>query len=57
MRFGGGGWKPDSRRNRRQGRPTKSSTERGADRAFVVMLVVFTVVVLLLVVAIGLALN
>ena len=53
MRFGGSGWKPGSRRNRRQGRAPQRSTERGADRAFILILVVFALVVLGLVLVIG----
>ncbi len=53
MRFGGSGWKPGSRRNRRQGRAPQRSTEKGADRAFILILVVFGLVVLGLVLVIG----
>ncbi|HEV2091587.1 MAG TPA: hypothetical protein VGR18_00310 [Rubrobacter sp.] len=53
MRFGGSGWKPGSRRNRRQGRAPQRSTEKGADRAFVLLLVVFAVVALGLVLVLG----
>ena len=53
MRFGGSGWKPASRRNRRQGRAPRRSTEEGADRAFILILVVFGVVALGLVLVIG----
>ena len=53
MRFGGSGWKPGSRRNRRQGRAPQRSTEKGADRAFILILVVFALVVLGLVLVIG----
>ena len=53
MRFGGPGWKPASRRNRRQGRGPRRSTEEGADRAFILILVVFGLVSLGLVLVIG----
>ena len=53
MRFGGSGWKPASRRQRRQGRAPRRSTEEGADRAFILILVVFGVVALGLVLVIG----
>jgi cell division septal protein FtsQ len=53
MRFGGSGWKPASRRNRRQGRAPRRSTEEGADRAFILILVVFGLVALGLVLVIG----
>ncbi len=53
MRFGGSGWKPGSRRNRRQGRAPQRSTERGADRVFILILVVFGLVALGLVLVIG----
>ena len=53
MGFGGSGWKPGSRRNRRQGRAPRRSTEEGADRAFILILVVFGVVALGLVLVIG----
>ena len=53
MRFGGSGWKPSSRRNRRQGRAPQRSTERGADRAFILILAGFVVLVLGLVLVIG----
>ena len=53
MRFGGSGWKPASRRQRRQGRAPRRSTEEGADRAFILMLVVFGLVALGLVLVIG----
>ena len=54
MGFGGSGWKPGSRRNRRQSRAPRRSTEEGADRAFILILVVFGIVALGLVLAIGL---
>jgi hypothetical protein len=53
MGFGGSGWKPGSRRNRRQGRAPRRSTEEGADRAFILILVAFGVVALGLVLVIG----
>ncbi len=53
MRFGGSGWKPGSRRNRRQGRAPQRSTERGADRVFVLILVVFGLLALGLVLVVG----
>ncbi|CAA9471969.1 MAG: hypothetical protein AVDCRST_MAG05-624 [uncultured Rubrobacteraceae bacterium] len=53
MGFGGSGWKPGSRRNRRQSRAPRRSTEEGADRAFILILVVFGIVALGLVLAIG----
>ena len=53
MGFGGSGWKPASRRNRRRGRAPRRSTEEGADRAFVLILVVFGLVALGLVLVIG----
>ncbi len=53
MRFGGSGWKPASRRQRRQGRASRRSTEEGADRAFILILVVFGLVSLGLVLVIG----
>ena len=49
----GGGWRPDSRRNRREGgRPDRRTGEK-ADRLFVVVIVVFVVLTLTLVVAAG----
>jgi hypothetical protein len=57
VRFGGSGWKPASRRNRRQGRAPKRSTEEGADRAFVIILAVFAVLVLGLVLFIGFSIT
>ena len=54
MRFGGSGWRPGSRRNRRRERAPRRSTEEGADRAFVLILVVFGLVALGLVLVIGL---
>ncbi len=53
MRFGGAGWRPGSRRNRRRDRAPQRSTEKGADRIFVLILVVFGVAVLGLVLLIG----
>lgn len=53
MRFGGSGWKPGSRRNRRQARAPRRSTEKGADRAFILILVAFGVVALALVLVLG----
>ena len=53
MSFGGSGWKPASRRQRRQGRAPRRSTEEGADRAFILILVVFGLVALGLVLVIG----
>jgi cell division septal protein FtsQ len=53
MSFGGSGWKPASRRQRRQGRAPRRSTEEGADRAFILILVVFGLVSLGLVLVIG----
>ncbi|MDQ3316087.1 MAG: hypothetical protein M3522_02005 [Actinomycetota bacterium] len=53
MRFGGSGWKPDNRRSRRQGRAPRRSTEKGADRAFILILVLFAVAVRGLVLLIG----
>ncbi len=53
MGFGGSGWKPGSRRNRRQSRAPRKSMEEGADRAFILILVVFGVVALGLVLVIG----
>ncbi len=53
MRFGGAGWKPGSRRNRRRGRAPQRSTEKGADRAFVLILVVFGVATLGVVLLLG----
>ncbi len=53
MGFGGSGWKPASRRNRRRGRAPQRSTEEGADRAFVLILVVFGLVALGLVLVVG----
>ena len=53
MRFGGSGWKPASRRNRRQGRTPQRSTEKGADRVFILILVVFGLVALGLVLVMG----
>ena len=53
MRFGGSGWKPGSRRNRRQARAPQRSTEKGADRAFILILVVFALVALALVLVMG----
>lgn len=53
MRFGGSGWKPGSRRNRRQGRTPQRETEKGADRAFVLILVLFGVLAFGLVLVMG----
>ncbi|MDP8901116.1 MAG: hypothetical protein M3P49_02010 [Actinomycetota bacterium] len=53
MRFGGSGWKPASRRNRRKGRAPRRSTEEGADRAFILILVVFGLLALGLVLVVG----
>jgi hypothetical protein len=53
MRFGGSGWKPASRRHRRQGRTPRRSTEEDADRAFILILVVFGLLALGLVLVIG----
>ncbi len=53
MRFGGSGWRPDNRRNRRQGRVPQRSTEKGADRIFILILVLFGVVALGLVLLMG----
>ncbi|CAA9473391.1 MAG: hypothetical protein AVDCRST_MAG12-959 [uncultured Rubrobacteraceae bacterium] len=53
MGFGGSGWKPASRRNRRRGPAPRRSTEQGADRAFVLILVVFGLVALGLVLVVG----
>ena len=46
MRFGGGGWRPNNRRDRRRNGGTGRSTEEGSDRTFIVALVLFTVAVL-----------
>ncbi|HKH10606.1 MAG TPA: hypothetical protein VKA73_05635 [Rubrobacter sp.] len=46
MRFGGSGWQPASRRNRRRGRGPKRSTQEGAGRTFVVLLIVFAVLLI-----------
>ena len=54
MRFGGSGWKPGSRRNRRQDGGPDRSTEKGADRAFIVILVVFAIAALGLVLLLSL---
>ncbi len=53
MRFGGSGWKPGSRRNRRRERAPDRSTEKGADRVFILILVVFGLLALGLVLVIG----
>ncbi len=53
MRFGGSGWKPGSRRQRWQNRAPRRSTEEGADRAFILILVVFALLALGLVLVIG----
>ena len=53
MSFGGSGWKPGSRRNRRQQRTPQRSTRQGADRSFVVLLAVFALLVFGLVLFIG----
>lgn len=53
MRFGGSGWKPASRRNRRKGRAPRRSTEEGADRAFILILVVFGLLAFGLVLVLG----
>ena len=53
MRFGGSGWKPGSRRDRRRGRAPDRSTERGADRVFILILVAFGLLALGLVLVIG----
>ena len=53
MGFGGSGWKPASRRNRRQGRGPRRSTEEGADRAFILILAVFGLLALVLVLVLG----
>ncbi len=55
MRYGGSGWKPASRRNRRRDRAPKRSTEEGADRTFVIILAVFAALVLGLVLFLGFA--
>jgi len=57
VRFGGSGWKPSSRRNRRRERVPKRSTEEGADRTFVVLLAVFAALVLGLVLFIGFSIT
>jgi hypothetical protein len=57
FKYGGGGWKPNNRRTRREGRQSRRSTERGADRTFILILVAFTAVALVLAVAIGLAIT
>ncbi|WP_166175566.1 hypothetical protein [Rubrobacter tropicus] len=51
MRFGGGGWRPDNRRNRRRNGGTGRSTEQRADRTVIAVLVIFTVLVLGLMIA------
>ena len=53
MTYGGGGWKPSSRRNRRRNRAPQRPTEEGADRTFLVLLVVFSLVALGLVLALA----
>jgi hypothetical protein len=53
VRFGGSGWKPGSRRDRRRGGRPDPSTERGADRVFIVILVLFAVAALGLVLVLG----
>ncbi len=53
MGLGGSGWKPGSRRNRRRGRAPERSTEKGADRTFILILVVFGLLALGLVLVIG----
>ena len=53
MGFGGSGWKPGSRRDRRRGRAPDRSTERGADRVFILILAAFGLLALGLVLVIG----
>ncbi len=53
MRFGGSGWKPGSRRDRRQDGGPDRETEKKADNTFVVILVIFVVLALTLVVVAG----
>jgi hypothetical protein len=53
VRFGGSGWKPGSRRDRRRGRTPDRSTERGADRVFILILAAFGLLALGLVLVIG----
>jgi hypothetical protein len=55
VRYGGSGWKPASRRNRRRDRAPKRSTEEGGDRTFVILLAVFAALVLGLVLFLGFA--
>jgi hypothetical protein len=57
VRFGGSGWRPGSRRNRRRDRAPRRSTREGADRTFVLLLVIFTVLVFGLVLFLGLSLT
>ena len=57
MSFGGSGWKPASRRNRRQQRGSRRSTHEGADRTFLILLAVFAILVLGLVLFIGLRIT
>ena len=54
MRFGGAGWKPGSRRNRRRDGAPDRSTEKGADRVFIVILVVFVLAAVGLMLLLGL---
>ena len=53
MRFGGSGWKPDNRRSRRQNRAPQKSTEQGADRTLVLVLVLFVLAAFGLVLLVG----
>ena len=54
MRFGGAGWRPGSRRNRRRDGAPDRSTEKGADRVFIVILVVFVLAAVGLMLLLGL---
>ncbi len=53
MRFGGSGWKPNNRRSRRQNRAPQQSTEKGADRTLIVVLVLFVLIAFGLVLLVG----
>lgn len=53
MRFGGSGWRPGSRRNRRRDRSPQRSAQDGADRTVVIILAVFAVLVFGVVLLIG----
>ena len=53
MRFGGAGWKPGSRRNRRRDRSPRRPEEKGADKTLVFALVGIAVLMFVLVLMVG----